>query len=58
MLGLSTLLIRDLYQRGRRRQREREKSNRLINQNKNSARASHVLVYFFAVTARLGREIS
>ena len=34
------------------------KSNRFCNQNNNSARALHFLVYFFAVTARLGREIS
>ena len=42
----------------RRRQRERQKSNRFCNQNNNSARALHFLVYFVAVTARLGREIS
>ena len=33
------------------------KSNRLNNQNNNSARALHFLVHFFAVPARLGREI-
>ena len=35
-----------------------KKANRLNNQNSNSARVLHFLVYFFAVTARLGREIS
>ena len=28
------------------------------NQNNNSARALHFLVYFFAVTARQGRQVS
>ena len=36
----------------------KNKNNRLNNQNNNSARALHFLVHFFAVTARLGREIS
>ena len=31
---------------------------RFCNQNNNSARALHFLVHFFAVIARLGREIS
>ena len=39
-----------------RRQRERQKSNRLNKQNNNSARASRILVHFFAVSARLRRE--
>ena len=30
----------------------------LKNQNNNSTRVLHFLVHFFAVTARLGREIS
>ena len=34
------------------------KNNRLNNHNNNSARLLHFLVHFFAVTARLGREIS
>ena len=34
-----------------------KKSNSLNNQNNNSGRALHFLVHFFAVTARLGREI-
>ena len=39
-----------------KRQREREKSNRLNNQNNKFARASRFFVNFFAVTARLPRE--
>ena len=35
-----------------------KKSNRLNNQNNNSARALHFWVHFFGVNARLGREIS
>ena len=35
-----------------------KKSTRPNNQNNNSTRASHFLKHFFAVTARLGREIS
>ena len=34
------------------------KSNRLNNQNNNSARTLHFLVHFFAVSARQGPEIS
>ena len=37
----------------RRRQRKRQKSNRLNWQNNNSTRASRFFVHFFAVTARL-----
>ena len=33
-------------------------NNTLDNQNDNYVRALHSLVHFFAVTARLGREIS
>ena len=42
--------------RGRRPQRERDKSNRFNWQNNNFARASRFFVHFFAVTARLRRE--
>ena len=40
----------------RRRQRERQKSNRLNSQDNKAARASRFFVHFFAVTARLRRE--
>ena len=40
----------------RRRQRERQKSNRLNKQNNNFARASRFFVHFFTVTARLRRK--
>ena len=43
-------------QRQRRRQRERQKSNRFVTQNNNFARASRFFVYFSAVGARLQRE--
>ena len=39
-----------------RRQRERQKSNRLNRQNNYSARASRFFIHFFAVTSRLRRE--
>ena len=43
----------------RRRQRERQtEAKGLDQQNNNSARAARVLVHFFAVTARLQREIA
>ena len=41
----------------RQRPRERQKNNRLNRQNSNFARASRFFVDFFAVTARLGREM-
>ena len=40
----------------RRRQRERQKSNRLNWKNNNSSRAARVFVYFFTVPARVRRE--
>ena len=40
----------------RRRQRERQKINRLNRQNNYAARASRFFVHFFAVTAQLRRE--
>ena len=39
-----------------KRRRESKKSNGLIRQNNNFARASRFFVHFFAVTARLPRE--
>ena len=50
-----TVDIRDLKIRLLRRQRGRQKSNRLNIQN-NFARASRFFVHFLAVTARLRRE--
>ena len=47
---------RELKQRPRRRQRDRQKSNRFRLANNNSARASRFLIHFFAVVARLRRE--
>ena len=49
-----------LWMPRRRRQGERQKSNwlNMVKQKNNSARASRFLVHFFAVTARLRREIS
>ena len=41
----------------RRRQRERQKVIGYDWQNTNSARASRIFVHFFAVTARLRREL-
>ena len=41
----------------RRRQRERQKSNWLNGKNNNSSRASRFFVHFFAITARLRREM-
>ena len=51
------LYNRDLKIRRRRRQPGCQKSNRFNNQNNNFARASCFFVHFFAVTARLRREI-
>ena len=48
---------RELLQGQRRRQPERQKSNRFDQQNNNSARASSCFAHFFAVTARLRREV-
>ena len=50
------LVIRELQQRGRRRQGGRQKSNRFIKQNNNFVRASRFFVDFFTVLARLRRE--
>ena len=47
---------RELKQRRRRQQRERQKSIRFVKQNNNFARASRFFVHFFAVVARLRRE--
>ena len=49
---------RDLTKLRRRRQRERQNSNEFNEQNDNSARASRFLVYFFAVPAKLQREMT
>ena len=46
---------KELKQRGRRRQWERQKGNRLDQQNNNYARASRFFVHFLAVVARLQR---
>ena len=43
---------RDLMKLKRRRQGEHQKSNRLNEQNNNSARASRFSVHFFAVPAQ------
>ena len=51
-----TSFIGELYQRRRRRQPGRQKSNRFITQNNNFARASRFFVHFFTVLARLRRE--
>ena len=53
------LSVRDvILLKSRRRQRERQKKKKVyIRKNNNSARAAHFLVHFFAVTARLRREI-
>ena len=53
---LREMVIRELKQRRRRRQRGRQKSNRFITQNNNFARASRFFVHFFTVLARLRRE--
>ena len=49
---------RELKQRRRRHQRERQKAKGLDWQNNNFARASRFFVHFFAVTVRLQRESS
>ena len=49
---------RDLTKLRRQRQRERQKSNRFNEQNNNSARASRFFVNFFAVAAKLRREMT
>ena len=49
---------RDLTKLRRRRQRERQNSNKFNEQNDNSARASRFFVYFFAVPAKLQREMT
>ena len=53
---LREMVIRELKQRRRRRQRGRQKSNWFITQNNNFARASRFFVHFFTVLARLRRE--
>ena len=50
------IFIRDFKMSRRRRQRDRQKSNKLNRQNNNNARAWRFFVHFFAVTARLRRE--
>ena len=42
----------------RQRQREGQESNRLNEQNNNSARASHFFVHFFAFTEQPRREMT
>ena len=54
----SSNVIRDLTKLRRRRQGERQKSNRFNEQNNNSARASRLFVHFFAVPAKLRREMT
>ena len=54
----SSNVIRDLTKLRRRRQGERQKSNRFNEQNNNSARASRFFVHFFAVPAQLRREMT
>ena len=49
---------RDLTKTGRRRQRERQKSNGFNEQNNKAARASRFFVHFVAVPAQLRREIT
>ena len=49
---------RDLTKPRRRRQRERQNSNTFNEQNYNSGRASRFFVYFFAVPAKLQREMT
>ena len=49
---------RDLTKLRRRRQRERQSSNKFNEQNDNSARASRFFVYFFAVPAKLQHEMT
>ena len=50
------VFIRDFKMSRRRRQRDRQKSNKLNRQTNNNARVSRFFVHFFAVTARLRRE--
>ena len=52
----SILLIKELKIPRRRRERERQNSNRFIQKNNKFARASRFFVHFFAVAARLRRE--
>ena len=56
--SLDEVPTRDLTKLRRRRQRERQKSNRFNEQNNNSARASRLFVHFFAVPAQLRREMT
>ena len=58
LLLLLVVINREFKQQRRRRQREHQKINRLNKQNNNSARELHFLGHFFAVTARLGSEMS
>ena len=44
--------IRELKQRGRRRQRQRRKIIGLMSKNNHSARAFYILVHFFAVLCK------
>ena len=63
-IGVTRLLLapfankRDLTKQRRRRQRERQKSNRFDEQNNKSARASRIFVHFFAVPSKLRREMT
>ena len=56
--GLVKLGHRELKQRRRGQQQERQKSNRLRLAKNNFARVSRFFVHFFAVNARLWRETS
>ena len=57
LLGTHYSAVREHKQRRRGRQRERQQSKRFkFWQNNNFARASRLLVHFFAVAARLQRE--
>ena len=49
--------LRELQHRRRQRQRGSQKSNTFNTQNHHSARTTHFFVHFFAITARLLREI-
>ena len=50
--------IRDLRKLRLRRQWQRQKNNRFSSQNNSSALASRFFVHFFAVPARLRREMT
>ena len=50
-------VLRELQHRRRQRQRGNQKSNTFNKQNHHSARTTHFFVHFFAITARLLREM-